>query len=145
MHLADYSKGLSQADSANVAGSFVAMYGMEWGEIASGGHVIVYGFDKLIGWEAGNYNIFNAQTNYAGLFSKVNANAGAFAYLAHPSVTDFDTLFTKPYRASADSAVVGMPIRSGPAFSTNTTYSNPSTSSFEARYKEALQPGRAVV
>src|SRR6478609_6632209 len=31
MVLADYAKGLAQADSANQNGTFVALYGMEWG------------------------------------------------------------------------------------------------------------------
>src|SRR5688572_21580997 len=53
MHVNDYSRGLYQADTANSNGSFVAMYGFEWGTISSGGHIIAYGLPGLVGWETG--------------------------------------------------------------------------------------------
>ena len=37
MHLSDYSRGTYQADTANHNGSFVAMYGFEWGYHQPGG------------------------------------------------------------------------------------------------------------
>src|ERR1700755_300010 len=39
MQLAYYAQGLYQADTANANGSFVALYGQEWGTIPEGGHV----------------------------------------------------------------------------------------------------------
>ncbi|MEO6542094.1 MAG: hypothetical protein ABIN74_13915, partial [Ferruginibacter sp.] len=66
MHVSDYKRGAYQADTANYNGSFVAMYGMEWGTVSQGGYVITYGLPGLIGWETGsgawgttdNYDIF---------------------------------------------------------------------------------------
>lgn len=137
----DYHQGILDADAVNVDGQFVAMYGMEWGVISNGGHVIIYGFDSLIGWDANDYDIYNAKNDYASLWAKVNAKPGAFAYFAHPQTTDYDSLFLKPRDASADSAIVGTAARSGPAFSTADTYTDASTSSFIPRYKQALQGG----
>jgi hypothetical protein len=146
MQRADYLHGLQQADSANQDGLFVAMYGMEWGVIGPpGGHVLVYGMNQLIGWDsvAGlpNYDTYNAKLDYAGLFTLIARTPGAFASLAHPATTDYGNLFANPVDATFDSAIVGSAIRSGPAFSTDTVYSDPSSSSFEARYKDALKRG----
>lgn len=135
-----FHMGIADANTANNDGSFVALYGQEWGVISGGGHAIIYGYDSLMGWDSGDYDVFVAQNNYTGLWNKVNAKAGAFAYLAHPQSTDYSNFFSA-YTASADNAVVGMAARSGPAFSTNNTYSDPSTSDFTARYQDALARG----
>lgn len=136
-----YHKGLADADSATVDGSFVALYGMEWGVISGGGHVIVYGYDSLIGWETNNYDVYVAKTDYAGLWQKINAKQHAFAYLAHPDVGDYGNILANPVVLSPDNAIVGVAARSGPAFSTNTTYSNPATSNNITDYNNALKQG----
>ncbi len=136
-----FHMGIADANTANNDGAFVALYGQEWGVISGGGHVIVYGYDSLMGWDAGDYDVFVAQNNYAGLWTKINAKAGAFAYLAHPNTTDYTNLFTTAVSTPADNAIIGMAGRSGPAFSTNTTYSNPSTSDHLTQYQEALSKG----
>lgn len=149
MRRADYAKGLAQADSANQNGTFVALYGMEWGVIGPpGGHVLIYGVNQLIGWDstggAANYDVYNAKLDYNGLFTKIARTPGAFASLAHPDNTDYSNLFTTAVNGTHDSAICGVAIRSGPAFSTDTGYANPSTSSYEARYKDALKRGYHV-
>ncbi|HXU28915.1 MAG TPA: T9SS type A sorting domain-containing protein [Bacteroidia bacterium] len=140
----DYHQGILDADVVNVDGQFVAMYGMEWGVISNGGHVIIYGIDSLIGWDTSDYDIFNAEYDYTSLWKKVNARPGAFAYLAHPQTTDYDSIFLKPLSTEADSAIVGMCARSGPAFSTVDTYTDASTGNYIPRYKQALQLGYHV-
>lgn len=134
-----YHNGLHQADSATLNGTFIALYGMEWGVISGGGHVLIYGSDSLIGWEPNNYDVFVAKNNYPDLWKKVN-RMGAIAYLAHPNSGDYSNLFSS-YLSAGDSAVVGMAARSGPAFSTNVTYSNPSTSNYISEYNNALKQG----
>jgi hypothetical protein len=146
MVLADYARGLQQADSANADGTFITMYGMEWGVIGPpGGHVLIYGVNQLIGWETisglPNYDIYNAKSDYDGLFTKVARTPGAFATFAHPENTDYSNLFTNPVNLTYDSAIVGTAIRSGPAFSIDTVYNDASTSTFEVRYKDALKRG----
>ncbi len=139
-----YHMVIADANTANQDGIFVAMYGMEYGVISNGGHVIVYGSTELIGWDNTD-DVANAEFDYAGLFKKVNALPNAFAYFCHPQTGDYGNLLSSAaYSVSADSAVVGMPSRSGPAFSTNTTYSNPSTGSYVAQFQAALAKGYHV-
>lgn len=150
MVLSSYAKGLQQADQANQAnvdGKFLALYGMEWGTISGGGHVIVYGYDQLIGWEAGNYDVFVQKGDYTGtqgLFATLAQKSGVVAYLAHPNATDYNGLLQKPLDATASQVVTGMAMRSGPAFSTATDYSDPSASTYESRFKDALKLGYHV-
>lgn len=143
MTLSNYHNGYSQAISSNQEGVFLCLYGMEWGVSSSNnGHVIIYGFgNQLIGWEAGNYDIFNGKTDYDGLFKKVKNNPNAFCYLAHPHTTDFGKLLAKEYNPTYDSAIVGVPFRNGPAFSQNTSYSDYSSSDYSYYYKSMLAKG----
>ena len=139
-----YHKGLADADSANIDGTFVALYGMEWGVISGGGHVLIYGYDSLIGWDVNDYDVYVAQGDYSSLWKKINEKQSAFAYLAHPSTTDYNNLYSSPYDLSADNAIIGLAARSGPALSTNTTYSGGSSSNYIARYNDALKKGYHV-
>lgn len=136
-----YHQGIIDANTATIDGSFVALYGMEWGVISGGGHVIIYGYDSLIGWDANDYDVFVAKNDYTHLWQKINEKQSAFAYLAHPDPSDYDNLFGKPVNLSSDNAIVGLAGRSGPAFSTNTTYSNPATSNNITDYNNALKQG----
>ncbi|MBL7726827.1 MAG: T9SS type A sorting domain-containing protein, partial [Dinghuibacter sp.] len=146
MRLADWQPGRTQAAAATTAG-FVGMYGMEWGVISGGGHVIVYGIDSLIGWDPGEYQIFVAKSVYtgaSGLFNILNRHGGnALAYLAHPNNTDYNNVLNGSYDVMADNAIVGSAVESGPAFSTNTTYTNPSASpmSYLSYYRNMLSKG----
>ena len=139
-----FKKGLDDANAATTDGQFVAMYGMEWGVISSGGHVIVYGFDSLCGWDFGSQEIQVAEADYAKLFQTINRKTGSFAYLAHPQSSDYNGLFTQTLNVTTNKALVGMAMRSGPAFSTNTNYSNPATSTYVSRYNDALKRGYHV-
>lgn len=145
MLLSSYSLGINQAAAANEPGTFLTLYGMEWGvSSSSNGHVIIYGFNELIGWENGNYDIFNDKTDYDGLFTKVKNNPNAFCYLAHPYYTDFKNLANNSYNPSYDSAIVGVPFRNGIAFSTVTDYSDYPFSDFFDYYKKMLSVGYQI-
>ena len=140
-----YHRGIRDAKTATIDGSFVALYGMEYGVISNGGHVLIYGYDSLlIGWDNSDYDVFNSQFNYSTLWKTINKNSNAFACFAHPTSSDFDSIYFKPYNAAFDSAIVGTPFRSGPAFSTNSTYSNPATSTYISQYNSALKKGYHV-
>lgn len=140
----NYHRGIADANSANNDGSFVALYGMEWGVISGGGHVLVYGYDSLIGWDNNNYDVYVAKNDYASLWKKINERPGSFAYMAHPQSSDYSGLFSNTVNLSADNAIVGMAARSGPAMSTNTNYSNPSSGNYISRYNDALKRGYHV-
>lgn len=127
MRLANWAPGMAAAKNSTTS-DFVALYGMEWGVISGGGHVLVYGVDSLIGWEPGEHEIFVPKSTYigtTGLFNIINRHGlNAFATLAHPDPGHFDNI-EDSYDVGADNAIVGTALESGPANSTNTTYSNP--------------------
>ncbi len=140
MNLSNWQPGINQSIAATTS-TFLALYGMEYGVISNGGHVLIYGSNQLIGWENGNYNIYVPQSDYTGtpentgttgLFRTINnlnnAGGNVFASLAHPDYADYNNLLNLPYNASADSATIGCAIASGPAFSTSTTYNDPPAS-----------------
>ncbi|MET4139016.1 CehA/McbA family metallohydrolase [Pedobacter sp. UYP1] len=144
MSLAYWKPGMEAAKNATTS-TFLALHGMEWGVISGGGHVIVYGIDSLIGWEAGENQIFVPKSTYTGnngLFKVVNRHGlNAIATLAHPNTTDYNNI-AATYDLSADSAIVGAALESGPAFSTNLTYSDPASSmSYLGYYNKMLSRG----
>jgi trimeric autotransporter adhesin len=153
MHVADYTKGLYEADTANVDGTFVSMFGFEWGVINNGGHVIVYGLPGLVGWETGsgawgstnNYTIFCAKSVYTNFWPIVNNYPNAFCTLAHPQDLDYnDLLGAANYSDVADNAIAGVAIRSGGAFSTTTNYSDAPAALYDTSFQDALAKGYHV-
>lgn len=148
--LSGWSTLTTQANAANQDGTFLCMAGMEWGvSSTNNGHVLIYNYPQLIGWESGNYQVYNAKVDYDGLWRKINQQPGAFAYLAHPSWSDFTlngggsstSLLNGPYNSSYDSAIVGLPFRSGLAFSTVTNYTDYSNGNYLDYYKRILSRG----
>ncbi len=156
--LSTYVLGISQATNFTTANpGFIALYGMEWGVISNGGHVLVYGngMNNLWGWETGsgawggssNYHEFVAKSDYTsatGLFETVNNNSGTntFASLAHPGVSDYGNLSNIAYNAAFDAAIASTAVENGPSTSTNTTYSNPGSSmSYLWYYQKLLSKG----
>ncbi|MCC6372012.1 MAG: T9SS type A sorting domain-containing protein [Bacteroidia bacterium] len=154
--LSRYQAGLTMANNANQDGTFLALFGTEYGVSSNNnGHVIIYGFNQLLGWESNvggtsgnNYDIYNAKTDYDGLFKKIKNNSAAFCYLAHPYWTDFTTdgtsataLAFAPYNATYDSAIVGLPLRSGNAFSTFTNYTDYAAGNYFDYFKKLLYVG----
>lgn len=149
MLLQRYAPGLYQADTASQNGFFIAMYGLEFGTISTGGHVVSYGWPGLVGWDSvggvPNYAIYCAKGDYTGFWGKANAYTQTFSTLAHPQSGDFnDLLLSAPFNPSADSQVVGLSIRSGSAFSTTNDYSDPPATLYELAFRRALAKGYHV-
>jgi hypothetical protein len=144
MHLRDFARGRAQATQATT-GSFVALHGTEWGVISGGGHMLLYGIHQLYGWEAGNYDVYVALNDYQALMRQLNQVPGAFALFAHPQSGDYGALASAgtPFSATADSALVGTPLRSGPANATSTLYDQTGTS-YESTYRAMLAKGYHV-
>jgi hypothetical protein len=148
MNISNFPLGFAQANAINgvvgpTGNSIVSLWGMEWGVISGGGHVVTYGFDdQLIGWEPGNYNIFCQKNDYTSLFTLINNQPNAFATLAHPNTTDYGNIAGSAYDAAKDNAIVGVAVESGPAFSTSTTYNDfPSQLAYLPYYKTMLAKG----
>ncbi|HMI78833.1 MAG TPA: T9SS type A sorting domain-containing protein, partial [Ferruginibacter sp.] len=159
--LSNYILGISQATDFTTANpGFIALYGMEWGVISNGGHVLVYGdgMNNLWGWETGsgawgsssNYNEFVSKSDYtsaSGLFQTVNNNSATntFSSLAHPNDNDYGNIANIAYNPVFDAAITATAVESGPSTSTNTTYSNPGSSmSYLWYYQKLLAKGYHV-
>lgn len=138
-----YHRGLLEADQSTIDNQFVAFYGLEWG-VSTNGHVILYGVDSLISWEEDNNEVFNQKEDYESLFNYVGNIDGSFVYLAHPSKKDYGNLLSKPYSSLKDSLIVGVALRSGPAFSRDTNYQAKPSKSYRSYYFKLLGRGYHV-
>ncbi len=152
--LSNYHLGVTQATTfSNAHPNFLALYGMEWGTIGTGGHVLIYGngMDDLWGWQSGagawgssnNYDVYVPKGTYTGatgVFKTTNDNiaTNTFVTLAHPGLGDFNNLNAIAYDVVADNAIVATAVESGPSTSSNTTYSNPASSMGYLWYYQAL-------
>ncbi len=144
MTLALWRSGVHEADSVNQDGTFVGMYGQEWGTTATGGgHSLIYGTSLLFGWNPGIYDVYVAKNNFAMLVDSVKKYNG-FIYFAHPATDQFGNIFTSSYNASWDSAVQGVAMKNGPSTSTNTSETDPSSTDYTARYHDLLRIGYHV-
>lgn len=151
--LSTYQSGVTKAAQFNAANTdFLALFGMEWGTISGGGHVLVYGdgVNDLFGWDPNEYSVYVPKSDYlssVGLFKTINDFSGnsGLAILAHPNSSDYESLTSQPYSSAIDDAIVGVALETGPAFSTNTTYSDPGTSmAFLSYYRKLLSIGYRV-
>jgi len=143
--------GMSQASSANQEGSFLCLFGMEWGVTSSyHGHVLIYGFPQLIGWENSpiNYDVYNAKQDYDALFRKVKNLPGSFLTLAHPQTNDYSTdgtvansLINAPYNSAYDSAITGTPLKSGYYLTAASNYTDYAIGNYFDYYKILLAKG----
>ena len=146
MHLPSYTLGMAEAAAANSDGDFVAIWGQEWGIIATGGHANVFEAPVLFGWEPGNYDVFVAEGDYTGLYTAVLANPPSgyppFVEWCHPNSGDFNSFAV----TNDGKAVVSlMALITGPAFSTSVTESEVgSTTGNEALFLDALRKGYRV-
>src|SRR5262249_40669937 len=140
-----YHDGLAAAASANTDGSFVAIYGMEWGYIANDsfpneGHVGLFEVPKLFGWEPSSctvgstcyYEVFTdpAGANYPAMYTAALANPspwGAFGQFNHPSDgtksaagqgVDFNSF---QHTTNGDDLIHTIAVISGPATDFSTT------------------------
>ena len=157
-----YQDGLAAANTATVSGSFVALYGMEWGVTTNTdqGHVTFIETPTLFGWETCTtcngpnpectpgtncyFDVFTPKRfGYLTAYAKSVANpssAGALGVFNHPSSGNFDNL---AFDANADNAMQGMAVRSGLAFATATDCANVNVGStdYSGQWKAALNKG----
>jgi hypothetical protein len=133
-----YHTGLNAAAAATVDGSFVAIFGMEWGYIGNSsfpneGHVNLYETPKLFGWEPSGctlgsncyYEVFTDQAgaSYPAMYTKALANPsgwGAFGQWNHPSNDaglDFNQM---QYTTDGDDLIHTIAVISGPATDSST-------------------------
>jgi hypothetical protein len=157
-----YQDGLTASNTATVNGTFVALYGMEWGVTTNSdqGHLTLIETPKLFGWESCStcngpnpectpgtncyFDVFTPKRfGYLALYAASVANpssAGALGIFNHPGSGEFDNF---AFNANADNAMQGIAVRSGLAFATATNCANANVgaSDYTQRWKEALNKG----
>jgi hypothetical protein len=135
-----YAAGFSNAANATVNGSFVALFGMEWGVISGGGHINIYNQNRLMAWAGEPYHVLTPKSDYPKLYTALRNNQpanGSYGTFNHPTSTDFGSFVRT---ADGDAVMRGMSLVSGPAFSTSTSFT-PGGTRYDARYKQALSYG----
>ena len=135
-----YTAGFTAAQTATVPGSFVGLFGMEWGVISGGGHINIYNQSQLMSWTGEPYHVLTAKSNYPPLYTAIKNNQGTYGSYGtfnHPNSSDFGS-WTRS--ADGDAVMRGLSIISGPAFSTSTSFA-PGGSTYVPRYNQALSYG----
>ena len=140
MAIADYHSAVTETATVDAESpNFTPLYGMEWGTISTGGHVITVS-DQLWGWEAGNHDVFIAKGDYDAVFAQA-VTENTFIELCHPSTSHFSGIFSSSRNVAWDNAISLIAVKSGPAFATETDLSNPSNSTYQTRYFDLLLTG----
>lgn len=142
--LANYHAGMAEAAAKNADGSFVAIFGQEWG-LAAEGHVAIFESPALFGWDAGQYDVFTASGDYAALYTAAIANPPAsyppIGLFCHPGTSDFDNLQLTP---DGQALMRLMCLVNGPSNSTATNESDIGNTNFDPAFQEALRKGYRV-
>ena len=143
-----YQSGLQTALAHNLAHpQFLALYGMEWGVISSGGHLNIFGVDALFGWEFNSANqllaeVFTTKSDYAALYPLLRQNnlVGQFNHPATSGqfVIDGTAL---AWHADGDEVMALAEILNTSAFSNDTTETETSRSSYEGAFNRLLERG----
>lgn len=163
-----YQDGLAAATAATVSGTFVALYGMEWGVLTNSnqGHVTLLETPLLFGWEtctnctgsspectAGTDCYFDLytpkrsptglRTAYPNLYLQSVQNpspVGALGILCHPGPSHFDNY---EFNDNALDALQGIAVRSGLAFATSVDCldTNVGATDYFPRWRVALEKG----
>ncbi|HET7435881.1 MAG TPA: Ig-like domain-containing protein [Thermoanaerobaculia bacterium] len=157
-----YQDGLAAANAVTSSGTFVGVYGMEWGVTtnADEGHVTLLETPTLFGWETCStcngpsaectpgtncyFDVFTPKRyGYLTLYQRSvehPSTAGALGVFNHPDSTNFDNF---AFNANADNAMQGIAVRSGLAFTTATNCgtANVGSTDYTTQWKSALNKG----
>ncbi len=146
---ARYQAGLTAAANASDS-TFVGIFGQEWGVISNGGHVALYEYTKLFGWDAFS-DVITTKSDYPALWNTL-ANAayqgpnGSMAGFCHPGSSDFGSF---AQNANGLANVRAIAVISGPAFSKLETFADEGSryagpKAGTDRYQYVLQRGWKV-
>ncbi|GGY17824.1 CehA/McbA family metallohydrolase [Pseudoduganella dura] len=142
-----YRGGLAQAAAFTAAHpGFVALYGLEWGVIANGGHLNILDNPELLGWERNAEgevigDTFTAKNDYGALYSLLGRR-GWLGQFNHPGRQQFHAN-GQPFGHSAegDAAMALCEVMNSAAFSNRTDEGETRMSSYERTCQRALEAG----
>ena len=138
-----YATGLALAANFNVVNpNFLAVYGMEWGTISTGGHMNIFNSPGLYGWEYNAKNELLADTftdkgQYTALYT-VMAQQGAIGQFNHPNSSDYQSF---AYTDDGNKVMTLCEVTNSSAFSNVTDESGTTNSGYESACKKALEAG----
>jgi hypothetical protein len=149
-----YAAGRTAASTFNSANpGFLAIYGMEWGVIANGGHLNILNADLLAAWEYNSSgqligDVFTAKSDYPALYATMRAR-NWIGQFNHPSTSATDGQFKVGttllgFNTDGYEVMVAAEILNSSAFSTNTTESETGRSSYESAFKTFLERGYRI-
>ncbi|WP_332879200.1 CehA/McbA family metallohydrolase [Massilia sp. S19_KUP03_FR1] len=148
---ARFHGGLAEAFRFTAAHpGFLALYGLEWGVIANGGHLNILDSTELLGWERGKdgaaiADTWTARSDYAGLYQLMRAR-GWTGQFNHPASTGQFVVNGVPlgYTRDGDAVMALCEVVNTNAFSSNDSETETRRSSFEAACNQALEAGYHV-
>jgi len=148
---ARFHLGLAQAAQFTAAHpDFLALYGLEWGVIANGGHLNILNGTELLGWETGKdgapvADTYTARGDYAGLYTLMRSR-GWIGQFNHPASSGQFVVNGVPlgYTPDGDAAMALCEVVNTNAFSTNDSESETRRTLFEGACNAALEAGYHV-
>ncbi len=141
-----YATGLTLAANFNVVNpNFLAVYGMEWGTISTGGHMNIFNSPGLYGWEYNAKNELLADTftekgQYTALYT-VMAQQNAIGQFNHPNSSDYQSF---AYTADGEKVMTLCEVTNSSAFSNVIDETGTNNSGYESACKKALEAGFKV-
>ena len=146
-----YQSGLTAAADFNAAHpGFLAVYALEWGVIAKGGHMNIFNSTELLGWERNASGALLADTltpksDYAALYALMRQR-GWVGQFNHPAQGGQFLVGGVPlgYSEDGDQAMALCEVVNTNAFSTNTSETEARRSNFEFACNKALEAGYHV-
>jgi hypothetical protein len=146
-----FHEGLSAAQSYSTAHpGFLAVYGLEWGVIANGGHMNVFNTPDLLGWEKNAKGELVADTltprnDYAAMYTLMKTR-GWVGQFNHPALNGQFVVngVALGFTPDGDQAMVLCEVLNSTAFSTNDSESETRRSNFEMACNKVLEAGYHV-
>jgi hypothetical protein len=146
-----YHAGLAVAkDFSQAHSGFLAVYGMEWGVIANGGHLNIFNSPELLGWEKNAQDELMADTltprsDYAALYTLMKQR-GWVGQFNHPALKGQFVAggASLGYTADGDEAMALCEVLNSTAFSTNDSETEKRRSNFEMACNRLLEAGYHV-
>jgi len=143
-----FESGVAAAASFSTSNpGFLALYGVEWGTLATGaGHMNILNPDGLPGWEVntagevfGHYN--TPKADYASLYTLMRSR-GWVGMFNHPSTSQFTVNGTAMgFTADGGEVMALCEVLNTKAFSINTTETETSRSTYTSAWNRALERG----
>jgi hypothetical protein len=146
-----FHSGLALAlDFTDKHPDFLALYGLEWGVIAGGGHLNIFNTTELLAWEtAADGRLFGdtltPKSDYRALYALMRQR-GWIGQFNHPALSGQFLIdgVALGYTGDGDAVMTLCEVTNSYAFSSNTSEAETRRSNYEAACDKALEAGYHV-